>query len=96
MNQRLLDPDRLAPVMSDWAKQCGKRLRSRRIELGWSQEQLAGLAGVTAASLCRFELGVNVPKDSVRLSLAYALMCEVADLYPPIDRALIHAHAKAA
>jgi transcriptional regulator with XRE-family HTH domain len=94
MNHRLLDPDRLDAVMSDWARQCGKRLRARRQELNWSQEQLANLTGVRGASLCRFELGVNVPKDSVRVALAYALMCEVSDLYPPLDRALVHAHVR--
>lgn len=96
MNRPLLDPDRLGPVMDDWAKQCGKRLRARRIELGWSQEQLAALAGVTAASLCRFELGVNVPKDSVRLAIAYAIQREVVDIWPPVERAFAHHTAKAA
>jgi transcriptional regulator with XRE-family HTH domain len=96
MNRPLLDPDRLDAVMDDWAKQCGKRLRACRMELKWSQEQLAALTGVTAASLCRFELGIHTPKDSVRLAIAYALQREVVDIWPPIERAFARHLAAAA
>lgn len=90
-----LDKDRLTAVHEDWTRQCGKRLRARRIELGWSQEKLAALVDVSAGAICKFELGVIVPKDKLKLALAHALQCEVVAVWPPVERAFVHAVAAA-
>jgi len=72
----------------------GRRLRSRREELGWSQETVGVLIGIDESSsrarISRYELGVHEPAvatarliaDALGVSLAY-LYCEddaVADL----------------
>jgi DNA-binding XRE family transcriptional regulator len=82
----LLDERRLRSVTLDWRIQCGVRLRARREAFGWSQEQLAKLVGVRSTAVSKFELGIVAPKDSIRYAVACALLCEVADIWPPLDR----------
>lgn len=92
----LLDEKRLAMAMDDWSRQCGRRLQARRKALGWNQTKLAELAGVTTPSISKFELGIVVPRDSVRLAVACALLCEVADIWTPMERAFVTAMARGA
>jgi transcriptional regulator with XRE-family HTH domain len=89
MNEPALNPQRLRMLTDDWARQCGERIRSRRIGFKWSQEQLASAVGVRPQSISKFELGTATPKEAVRLALANALMCEASELFPPIPRALV-------
>jgi transcriptional regulator with XRE-family HTH domain len=86
MQNALLNEHRLKLAIRDWARQCGKRLTARRIAVKWTQSQLASLADVNATAISKFELGLAVPKDSVRLAIACALMCEVVDIWPPMER----------
>ena len=89
MNQPALNPQRLQMLTEDWARQCGTRIRDRRIRLKITQEQLASLVGVVPQSISKFELGTTTPKEAVRLALANALLCEGSDLFPPIPRAIV-------
>lgn len=46
----------------------GARIYDLRTERGWTQRQLADLAGLTDAALCRYERGTQSPRwDSVVL-----------------------------
>lgn len=55
------------------------RIRSRRKELGWSQEQLAERAGLSHNYLARLELGWNSPSLSTLIALAATLGMHVSD-----------------
>lgn len=85
----LLNAERLSALMRDWRLQSGKRLRDRRVMLGLSQVTLGNAAGVRPTAISKFELGIVVPKDSVRIALACALWCEVDDIWPTIERQLV-------
>ncbi len=69
----------------------GRRMRSRREELGWSQEKVGVLIGIDESSsrarISRYELGTHEPPvktarqiaDALRVPLAY-LYCEDNDV----------------
>lgn len=90
----MLDERRLRKAVSDWSFESGRRLATRRRELGMRQEQLASLVGVRATAISKFELGLATPKDSTRLAIACALMVEVVEIWPPIERSYILAVAR--
>lgn len=83
--------DRVAvdELVSRWTVAAGQRLRAARLSLGWTQRKLAALADTTPETVCRVELGVLTPREPLRIALAYAVVREVADIWPPIDRAEI-------
>lgn len=81
--------------MDDWARQCGTRVRDRRKSLKWKQAQLAELAGVTMQTISKVEVGEITPKDSVKVAIATALLCDVADLWPHPDRGYVMSVARA-
>jgi len=56
-------------------------VRERRQARGWSQERLAGLAGITRQSLAALETGASVPSTDVALRLARALDTTVESLF---------------
>jgi transcriptional regulator with XRE-family HTH domain len=45
----------------------GERIRERRMELGWTQEELAYRLGVRQTVVCRFELGMVKSPNVVML-----------------------------
>lgn len=65
--------------------QLGRKIRSRRKQLGMTQEQLAEMLGVGHQALSRIEQGHIAPKMDRLPSLAKALQCTVADLFRPED-----------
>lgn len=81
-----LDRRRLRVATNDWALQCGRRLAIKRRERGFSQPQLASIVGVHYTVISKFEIGIAMPKDSTRLALACALLCEVNEIWQPLDR----------
>lgn len=85
----MLDERRLRKAVSDWAYEAGRRIAVKRRALGWRQEQLASLVGVRATAISKFELGLATPKDSTRLAIACALMCEVDEIWPPLKRTFV-------
>lgn len=52
----------------------------RREAVGWSQEGLAGRAGMTQAQIAQIEAGQMNPTLRTLVKLARALSCGVADL----------------
>ncbi|MHB8509821.1 MAG: helix-turn-helix domain-containing protein [Candidatus Dormibacteria bacterium] len=61
----------------------GVRLRELRERAGWSQEELAGVAGLDRSYLAEIEKGRRNPGLSTLLKLGSALQCRVGDLVPP-------------
>lgn len=63
----------------------GRRMRSRREELGWSQEKVGVMIGLDESSararISRYELGVHEPPFNTVKLLADALRVPVAYLY---------------
>lgn len=63
----------------------GRRLRSRREALGWSQEKVGVLIGIDESSsrarISRYELGVHEPPVATARLLASALKVPLAYLY---------------
>src|SRR5882724_4905454 len=57
------------------------RLREKRQALGFSQKQLAELAGITRQAVSAVEANQYSPATSVALHLARALRCRVDDLF---------------
>lgn len=90
----LLDEQRLRVAVRTWAQDSGRRMQQRRVALGWTQIKVAELVGVGFSTISKAEIGAIVPKDAVRLGIATALMCEVEDIWPYLDRSYITAVAR--
>jgi molybdate-binding protein/DNA-binding XRE family transcriptional regulator len=56
-------------------------VRALRIRLGWSQEELARLTGLSRAGISAIETGRLVPSTAAALALAAALGCAVESLF---------------
>jgi putative molybdopterin biosynthesis protein len=61
----------------------GIRLRAARQARGFSQQQLAGMAGVSRQAVSAVEAGVSDPSLRVALALSRALALTVEDLFGP-------------
>ena len=74
--------------VSDWARQCGKRVRDRRLLLGVDRRHLANVAGTTEPTIQRIEHGHINPRDHLRFAISAALGADVSDLwsYPTYQR----------
>ena len=70
-------PRRPAP---EPAAKFGTLIRARRLELGWSQEELAHRAGLSRNYVSLIELGQADPALSAALSLAQSLGLSLDDL----------------
>lgn len=81
--------------MQRWAEESGERHRTQRRNLGFDQTDVADLAGVANTTVSKIELGLVIPKESVRHALACALLCEVEDIWPPLRRSYVMAVAGA-
>jgi transcriptional regulator with XRE-family HTH domain len=71
------------------ARHWGSNVRARRLELGLTLEELAGLADTTPQTVFKVERGEIVARDYLRLSLAFALGRESFDLFPLPRREVI-------
>jgi transcriptional regulator with XRE-family HTH domain len=77
----------------------GRRMRSRREELGWSQEKVGVLIGIDESSsrarISRYELGVHEPPVATARLIAEALKVPLAYLFCDDDdvaELLLHLH----
>jgi transcriptional regulator with XRE-family HTH domain len=61
-------------------------LRRRRVELGITQTELAGSAGVSRQLVAAVEAGVNTPAVDAALRLAQVLGCSAEDLFATAPR----------
>jgi transcriptional regulator with XRE-family HTH domain len=64
----------------------GHNVHARRKAAGLTLEQVATLADTTPQTVHKVERGQITPRDDLRLALALALFCEVADLFPTPTR----------
>lgn len=72
-------------VADSLTRQLGKNIRSRRKQLGLTQEQLAEMLGVGHQALSRIEQGKMAPKMDRLPTLAKSLHCSVSDLFRQTD-----------
>ncbi len=59
----------------------GGRLRERRLELGFSRNQLAQKVGVTPSAIANYENGVSYPKPDILIALITELEVDANYLY---------------
>lgn len=59
----------------------GERVTARRSALGFSQRQLAELAGTTQATVWKVEHGKITPRDSLKIAIGRALGDDPARLF---------------
>lgn len=75
---------------SSTASVVGRRMRSRREQLGWTQERVGVLIGIdesaSRARISRYELGTHEPPVRTARLLAAALQVSLAYLYCEDDR----------
>ena len=64
----------------------GSRIRLRRRELGYSQEQLAREVGITFQQVQKYEHGTNRVSFSRLVEIARALNCGVVDIVGDLDK----------
>lgn len=64
----------------------GARIRLRRRELGYSQEQLAKAVGITFQQVQKYEHGTNRVSFSRLVEIAQALNCGVSDIIGDLDK----------
>ena len=57
------------------------RVKQFRVRRGWSQDQLAEMAGVSCAAVSAIEIQRLVPSVAAALALARAFACRVEDLF---------------
>jgi transcriptional regulator with XRE-family HTH domain len=58
----------------------GRRIASRRNDLGWTQQELADRLGVSRAAVSHLEGGLNVPGERTVTILAGLFKCEPHEL----------------
>lgn len=63
----------------------GSRIRLRRRDLGFSQEQLARAVGITFQQVQKYEHGTNRVSFSRLVEIARALNCGVSDIVGDLD-----------
>ena len=59
----------------------GECIKAKRIALGYSQERLAMIVGVTQPMMAQIELGSKIPTMLLGKSIAQAFGCKVDELY---------------
>ncbi len=64
----------------------GSRIRLRRRELGFSQEQLAREVGITFQQVQKYEHGTNRVSFSRLVEIAQALNCGIVDIVGDLDK----------
>lgn len=73
------------PSASDIATP-GQLVRQRRRRLGLSTEQLAVAAGISAATVGRFERDEGIPKHQFVLRIAEVLGMDATEIYAAAER----------
>lgn len=64
-------------ILNEKRKAMGESIRELRIAQGWTQEQLAEIAGITAANVRRIEAGKYAVNIDVLNKIAIALNAEL-------------------
>jgi transcriptional regulator with XRE-family HTH domain len=90
-----LNLDRLRSYYEAYAKECGARVRSRRLMLKLTLADMAELTGLPMQTISKVELGEFLPRDYLKAALALRLACEVAELWPTVPREVLAREAAA-
>lgn len=69
--------------MDDIALRVGRRIREARLEMGWTQEQLAARLSTQKAEISRWECGTSSPSFKRLPAVAAALGVDVHALFAP-------------
>lgn len=77
-------------------RKLGQRVRTRRLEIGMSQERLAELLGVTFQQVQKYEKGVNRIAASRLYDIATSLEMPVARFYEGVSSARVGGVAETA
>lgn len=85
----LMDRDRLRAFLKREARHWGEKCKARRKALRLTLDEVAQLSGTTPQTVFKVERGEIVARDSLKVGLAFALMCEVGDLFPVPPREVI-------
>ncbi len=59
---------------------CGKYIMQRRKELGYTQEYLANVTGLSQKTISKIENGLEEPRITILTAIAKELSCEITDL----------------
>lgn len=59
----------------------GQYLRKARLRLGWSQEHLAEVAGVSSMSISRWEHDLVVPQPHHQMQICSILNIDIEDVF---------------
>lgn len=70
-------------------RKLGQRVRTRRLEIGMSQERLAELLGVTFQQVQKYEKGVNRIAASRLLGISVALDKPIGDFFEGMAGAVV-------
>ncbi len=62
-------------------EEIGKKIKELRSKMGYTQQDLADLAGTTVAAIGNYEAGVRVPRDSIKIQIAKALNTTVEKIF---------------
>jgi transcriptional regulator with XRE-family HTH domain len=74
------------PEVRTEAELFGRRLRSIRLDRGWTQEQLAERAEITPTYTSDLERAAKVPSLTIKLRLARAFDIDVSELLVDFSR----------
>lgn len=90
----LIDRERIQRFLKNEARHWGVACRAKRTTLGLTLEQVAALAGTSPQTVFKVERGQIIARDSLRYGLAFALSCEVEDIFPmPTRKAVLNGAA---
>lgn len=64
-------------ILNEKRKAMGERIREMRTDQGWTQEQIAEMAGITTSNLARIEAGRYAVSLDVLNKIAGALNAEL-------------------
>ena len=59
----------------------GEKIKQKRTELGWTQQQLADEVGVARANIAQYERGSKIPTTVTGKYIAKALGCTMDELF---------------
>ncbi len=79
------DASPMTPVLHDWAKTVGRRIREFREAAGWNQSQLAEKAGLTQSHISRLENAEHSATNFTLEKIAKALGVPIARLDPATE-----------
>lgn len=68
-----------------WKKFISEKIKSERVEKGWTQDELAARSGIPQSHLSRIENGVHSPSRKTVEKIAAALEVPVAEFDPSFD-----------